>query len=394
VLLRAGGEDDALSGETENPSAESRNRARPGASAAALWAESFRVERRGIDPLAGLAGAIATCTPLAIGIGVGEPEIGVTACFGGLNGALGVPRGVLRERVGWGVGATLGCCVSVALGSAVQSSVAASVAVAFAWVGLAAFLRTFGHNGGLTGFVIGVIFAITNGIPVESLNVGTRVLWFLLGSLAGVVLMVAAYVRTAPPPRPAGPPLGTMLARGARQFRRAVTEDALLRAHALRLASLVAATTLLYRLLDLQHGYWIPLTVLAVLQPEEHASNVRALQRAAGTFVGTALIVLLIVTTENQWVLVVAQGLAAFGLFALFARGYFWLVVLITPTALLTLSAVEYQGDAIAAERAGWSAVGIVLALAVAGRLWRLEPHIARGTGAERAGAVPSLHER
>jgi hypothetical protein len=359
-------------------------------SASGLWAEAFRVERRGIDPLAGLAGAVASCTPLAVGVALGESEIGVVACFGGLNGALGVPRGALRERVGWGVGATFGCCVSVALATAVQGSVAASVAVAFVWIGLAAFMRTFGPDGGLTGFVIGAIFVITNGIPAESLDVGTRVLWFLLGSTAGTALMVAAYGRTAPPPGPAGAPLGTVLMRGAKQLRDAVIGDALLRAHVLRLASLVAATTLFYQLLDLQHGYWIPLTALAVLQPEEHASHVRAVQRAAGTLVGTVLIAALTIATGSEWLLVAAQGIAVFGLFALLARGYFWLVVLLTPTALLSLSAVDYQGDAVAAERAGWSALGIVLALVIAGRLWRLAPHVPRAVASEPASAPPS----
>jgi len=355
-------------------------------SAARVWAEAFRVERRGIDLLAGLAGALASCTPLALGIVLDEPEIGVVACFGGLNGALAVPRGPVRERVGWGVGAGVTCCASVALATAVQGGVAASVAVAFAWVGLAAFLRTFGRNGALTGFVTGAIFAIANGIPTESLDVGTRVLWFALGSLFGIVLMVAASARTAPPATPAGAPIGKVLMRGARQLQHAIVDDALLRAHALRLASSVAATTLFYRLLELQHGYWIPLTVLAVLQPEEHASNVRAVQRGAGTLVGTALIVLLMIATGQQWLLVTAQGVAAFGLFALSARGYFWLVVLITPTALLTISAVDYQGDAVAAERAGWSALGIVLSLAIAGRLWRLAPHVPRVVASEPHG--------
>jgi hypothetical protein len=339
-----------------------------------VWAEAFRVERRGVDLRAGLAGGVASCTPLALGVATGEPAIGVTACFGGLNAALAVPRGAMRERVGWGAGAALACCVSIAVATAVQDSVAASVAATFALVGLAAFLRTFGPNGGLTGFVIGAIFVITNGIAAGPLDVGERVGWFALGSLGGVVLMVAAYAREAPPPADATP-LPEVLARGARQLRRAIADDALLRAHALRLASIVAATTLLYQVLELEHGYWVPLTVLAVLQPNEHASDVRAIQRAAGTIVGTALIALLTIATGNEWLMVACQGLTAFGLFALFARGYFWLVVLLTPTALLTVSAVDYQGVAVAVERAGWSALGIALGLAIAEVCWRLARH-------------------
>jgi hypothetical protein len=339
--------------------------------ARAVWAEAFRVERRGVDLRAGLAGAVATCAPLALGVAANEPEIGVTACFGGLNGALAVPRGNLRERLGWGAGASLGCCLSVAVATVAQDSVAASAVAAFALVGLAAVLRTFGPNGGLTGFVIGAIFVITNGIPAGSLDVGERVLWFGLGSLGGLVLMVAAYAREAPP-----------------RVAHVATPVRELRAHALRLGTIVAVTTLLYQLLDLQHGYWVPLTVLAVLQPDEHASDVRAIQRGAGTVVGTVLIALITIATGAEWLMVACQGIAAFGLFALYARGYFWLVVLLTPTALLTVSAVDYQGVAVAAERAGWSALGIVLGLAVAA-LFRSAATAAESAPAPAASSRP-----
>ena len=253
-----------------------------------LWAEAFRVQRRGVNVLAGLAGALATCGPLALGIALDETAIGVTACFGGLNGSLGVPRGPLRERLGWGAAAGFGCCVSAVLATAVQDSVVASVVASFAIVWLSAFLRTFGVSGGLTGFVIGAIFVIFNGIPADPLSVADRGLWFALGTLGGLLLTVAAYARGAPATSPDAPPLTALLAPGARQLRDAISSDKLLRAHALRIASIIAATTLLYQLLGLEHGYWVPLTVLAVLQPEEHASSVRAIQRAIGTLVGTA----------------------------------------------------------------------------------------------------------
>jgi len=350
--------------------------------AGGTWAEAFRVERPGIDVRAGLAGGLATAAPLAAGIALGEPAIGVITCFGGLNAALAVPRGALRERLGWGAGSALACCASVALATAVQDSVAASVVAGFAVVGLAAFLRTFGQSGGLAGFVVAAIFVITNGIPAAPLGTGERVLWFALGSLAGVLAMVAAFARPARSPGPATTPLGTVLARGARQLRDAIAGDALLRAHALRLATIVSATMLFGRLLELEHGYWVPLTVLAVLQPDEHASSVRAVQRAAGTLVGTALIAAVTLATGAEWLFVAAQGVAAFWLFAVLARGYFWLVVMLTPTALLTINAVDDQGVADALQRAGWSAAGILLGLAVGELCWRLAPHVPQDAAA------------
>ena len=350
-----------------------------------LWAEAFRVQRRGVNVLAGLAGALATCGPLALGIALDETAIGVTACFGGLNGSLGVPRGPLRERLGWGAAAGFGCCLSAVLATAVQDSVVASVVASFAIVWLSAFLRTFGVSGGLTGFVIGAIFVIFNGIPAEPLSVADRGLWFALGTLGGLLLTVAAYARGAPATSPDAPPLTALLAPGARQLRDAISGDKLLRAHALRIASIIAATTLLYQLLGLEHGYWVPLTVLAVLQPEEHASSVRAIQRAIGTFVGTAMIAVFTIAVGAQWLMVAGQGVAAFGLFALHSRGYFWLVVMITPTVLLTISAVDYQGDAVALERAAWSALGILLGLALAEVVWRLGQHRPRDLSRSRA---------
>jgi Fusaric acid resistance protein-like len=86
------------------------------------------------------------------------------------------------------------------------------------------------------------------------------------------------------------------------------------------------------------------------------------------------MIALLMIATGEEWVIVAGQGLAAFGLFALFARGYFWLVVLLTPTALLTVSAVDYEGVAVALQRAGWTALGIAVGLAVAEAGRRLAP--------------------
>jgi hypothetical protein len=116
---------------------------------------------------------------------------------------------------------------------------------------------------------------------------------------------------------------------------RAARERALgdtgLRAHALRLAVAVAASTLVYRAIGLPHGYWVALTTLAILQPGEHATRVRVLQRAVGTLGGAALIIVITLAIDERWLLVAGAAAAAFWRYALDDRGYFWLVVLLTP---------------------------------------------------------------
>jgi len=356
--------------------------------ATTVWADAFAVERRGYDLRAGLAGGLSACLPLALGIALDEQAIGVIACFGGLNAALGVPRGGLRKRLGWGIAASLLCTLAIALASAVQASPVGSALVAFALVAGATSLRALGPDGGLTGFVTGAIFTITGGVPAPGLDVGERTLWFLAGAALGVTLMalalagsddeevedeVEASLLGADAGAPAPPPWRAQAAAGAARVRAAIAGPSpWLRGHALRLATVVAAAILAYKQLGLEHGYWIPLTILAVLQPDERASRVRALQRAAGTLIGTLAIALLTIAVGDQWLIVAAQGLSAAALFALYARNYFWLVVLLTPTALLTISAVDWQGAEIALQRAGWSALGIALGLAVGEAAWRL----------------------
>ena len=86
------------------------------------------------------------------------------------------------------------------------------------------------------------------------------------------------------PLEPRGPALS--LAGLFRNVVVAVGHDRILRLHGLRVGLATAFATALYGLLGPSFGYWIPLTVLAVLQPDRHSSRVRLLQRAAGTVVG------------------------------------------------------------------------------------------------------------
>jgi hypothetical protein len=311
-----------------------------------LVQEAFRTEERRIDWPAAAAGSLAAIGPVAVGLAVDDVAAGLTAGIGGLNTALCVPRAPLADRCRWGALAAVGGAASAVLADLSAPHTWSVVLATLVWVGAWALLRAEGPTGALVGFATAAVFTILAGFP-SAPPAGQRLLWFAMGALPALALMVCAR-------RDAG-----------RRSRAAPVSPGALRAHATRLALAVAGGTLLYRAVELPHGYWVPLTTLAILQPGEHATRVRALQRAVGTLGGAALILAVTLATENRWAIVACAAAAAFWLYALDERGYFWLVVMLTPTALLMMSVVDFEGESIVAERVANSAVGIVIGLAI-----------------------------
>ncbi|HEY8582850.1 MAG TPA: FUSC family protein [Capillimicrobium sp.] len=319
--------------------------------------EAFRVQERGVDWRSAIAGALAVAGPLLLGLAADDTAAGVSAALGGLNGALVVPRAGLAVRAGWAAAASLALLAAFTLATLTTEHVAALVAVTCGWVALWGFLRAAGPAGALDGFAISVVLVVVAGIPVSDTPFDERLAWFACGVAPGAALMVAARRH----PERQVPTVATAMRAAGLAMRR----DGALRAHVARLAVVVALCTLLERALDLPHGYWVPMTVLAVLQPGRRATRVRSVQRVVGTLAGASLIILVTVVTGEPWVLAVLAGLAAGGLFALDERGYFWLVVMLTPTALLVVSVARFQGDAIGVERVAESGLGILIGLAV-----------------------------
>ena len=326
-----------------------------------VFREAFQTHERGVDTRSGLAGAIAVIAPLAIGLAVDEQIAGVIASIAGLNAALGVPRAGTKARIGWGTICVLSGAGGVILADATSGNDAAFVLATFVWVGAWGLLRGAGLTGAVIGFASGAMLVVYGGLPITT-PLDQRLLWYAAGAVPGALLMIVA--------RAGGS--GQMPAR--QDFVHALHDPALIW-HVVRLAVAVSAGTLIYLLADLAHGYWIPLTTLAVLQPGHHATNVRSVQRGTGTVLAAVLVITITAVTDHRWPLVACAGVTAFLLYALRERGYFWLVVMITPTALLMLSAVDFEGDTVAFDRVINSFIGIVLGLALA-ELARLVPMI------------------
>lgn len=314
--------------------------------------DAFRTEERGIDVRSGIAGAIAVSGPLAIGLAIDELIPAVVAAIGGLNAALSVPRADVQARVWWGSLSVVGGAGALVLADASSGSDATLVLVTLAWVAGWALSRAAGPTGALLGFGASAMLVIYAGLPLTG-PLAERILWYALGAITGAGLMIVARAGGRGS-MPAWPDVAAALRGPA------------LRWHAARLSIAVSAGTALYLLVGLAHGYWVPLTILAVLQPGIRATHVRSLQRAAGTLLAGVLVLGITALTDEAWPIAACAGVCAFFLYALRERGYFWLVVLVTPTALLMLSAVRFQGESVAVDRITDSMVGIVIGLAFA----------------------------
>jgi hypothetical protein len=157
--------------------------------------------------------------------------------------------------------------------------------------------------------------------------------------------------------------------------RQALRENLSLRSisfrHGLRFGAALAAGVAFYWLLGIhEHGFWIPLTILFVLRPQEDETFRRLALRAIGTTIG-----LVLATALAEWLrgseiaiavcLTIATGFA----YGLLTVQYALFTAAITTYAVLLADSIGESALHAADERALGTALGIVIA-AAAFLLW------------------------
>lgn len=137
--------------------------------------------------------------------------------------------------------------------------------------------------------------------------------------------------------------------------------------HGIRLAVTLSIALLLYRLLPLTRGYWVPLTILVVLRPDFQATFTRGLARVVGTFAGvlfaTGLLILAAPDTQHLigTTLVV---LFAIALYAALNVNYALFSVFVTGEVVILLSFFEHASSMVTLhDRLEDTLIGSALAL-------------------------------
>jgi len=121
------------------------------------------------------------------------------------------------------------------------------------------------------------------------------------------------------------------------------TRDSLLLRHAARVALVCGLDVALIRLLRIDHGYWLLLTSLIVLQPHISGTMRRGLERIGGTVAGGVLAALLAVALHSQLGTAAVLFPLALLALALLPVSYAAFAFFLTPTFVLAW--LPYSGD-------------------------------------------------
>ena len=272
---------------------------------------------------------------------------------GGTQGALAIGLGImasLRPAIGLRPLYSAGLVVPTAMAGAVAVALRGQPLAAACFVALCCLLVAPAGTlqDGLLGMVPTVV-AVLVLVPGE-FQPGRTAIWMLLGG--ALVVGIASRLPRTTPAVGIEPP---------RAWR-----------HAVVMAIAVGAVVYLVGLWDLPHGYWVALTVTAVLRPFNDQTMKRSSQRVLGT-IGGALLALVATTLLPLWALLVLLVVSTVlsTAYAL-SRDYTRQVLFMTPAVVLLGSAGNSAG-LIASERALATLAGALLAAAIALALAKFE---------------------
>jgi uncharacterized membrane protein YccC len=126
----------------------------------------------------------------------------------------------------------------------------------------------------------------------------------------------------------------------------------------------------IFKYFELARGYWLPLTMLVVLQPDYGATRLRASQRVLGTLGGSVAASLLLWLSLPPAVLLTALAITMFGFAFWLKRNYAVAVFFVTLFVVVLTEFSSKVTIAFTLERLGATLAGGLLALLAAQLFW------------------------
>jgi uncharacterized membrane protein YccC len=134
--------------------------------------------------------------------------------------------------------------------------------------------------------------------------------------------------------------------------------------HAVRLSGALMVATVVSHLLPVERGYWLPLTVLVVLQPDFGATFTRGFARVAGTVLGVAVVTALLAALRpGPGLLVVLTVVLGFGAMSLFRVSFAAFSACVTAVITVLLAFAGLPGFSTVVDRLIDTVAGGVIAM-------------------------------
>ena len=323
----------------------------------------------------GLLVSVPVGAALFLEFGLDSPTKGAIATGALLAGFTGMDAPA-KVRAAWQAAVAPLIAISAALGVLTGASPLLAVP-AIAIVGAAAgYCFAVSLRLSIAGLSVALAMVISQGLPLEAGDALPALLLTSAGCLLQPLFSLIVYA--AGDREEEGGAEGWSTAAALADLRANLTLDSVAARHAVRFGAALAIGVAAYWLLGMQeHGFWIPLTILFVLRPEEEETFHRLALRAIGTGAGLVFASLLSEWLQGDAIplalaLTVATGFA----YGLLTVQYALFTAAITTYAVLLADTLGEPALEAAGQRAAGTAIGILIAGA-AFLLWS-NPRVAR----------------
>jgi uncharacterized membrane protein YccC len=171
------------------------------------------------------------------------------------------------------------------------------------------------------------------------------------------------------------------------------TWESVMMRHSLRMAVVAAVDVVLIRWLRVQHGFWLAMTSIIVLQPYGSGTLRRGLQRVGGTIAGGLLAAVLVAVVQSQAGVIAVITATSVLTLATYAVDYAWYCFFLTPTFVL-MSLPHLRDWHFAGIRMGTTVLGAAVSVVAMLVLWPEREHIELGRLLGRGAAAHAAYVR
>jgi hypothetical protein len=324
----------------------------------------IRVEASGIRT------ALSAVLPLIAGQILGYPALGLMVGLGGLYLSITDIEGSTVASL---LIATLINGIAVLCGTWIGNNVWLSIAAMFVLAFLGGMASAYGEVVSQIGFISVLAFAVSLGLPGGFEAGVERMVAFIAGGLWGVILTLllwrldqkTSHLSEAPDTSQGRSLKDRVGTDWAEKLASNLSFRSIIFRHALRLAIASTIAVALFKLLRLERGYWLTITVLVIVKPVFADTRKRTMDRVLGSVGGGALAALLAAGIHNVVILDVLLVVFCVLAYSNMLYHYLLFVFFLTPFIVLMIETVQPTGWRIVLTRIIDTVLGGAIALIV-----------------------------